>query len=123
VPAASSAARGAPHGLEDDDGAGCHRDLKNVADPVDAARVPDADGAGDHVPDQRADDAGDDRQPDREVLPTSRTSRASAPMIRPAMMIQMIWNMKPSLPRVGPTAVGEAWYEAGQYRLGPRFPV
>src|SRR3954469_14377876 len=62
------AARGAPAGDQGDAHRG-ERDLDDQLDPVDAARVPDAESAGDEAPYECGHDADPDRDPDGDVLP------------------------------------------------------
>jgi|tagenome__1003787_1003787.scaffolds.fasta_scaffold18732003_1 hypothetical protein len=52
----------------DEDADGRQDDLDDQFDPVEAAGVGDAQGAGDSRADERGDDADDDGQPDRDVL-------------------------------------------------------
>ncbi len=52
-----------PHRADDGHEPGGDPDLEDVADPVEPAGVPHADGARDEVADQRADDPEDHRQP------------------------------------------------------------
>jgi SAM-dependent methyltransferase len=66
-PGASSVPSGPERGDESDEQGG-HADLQDVADPVDAAGVPYAEGGGERVAGDGPEDAEDGRQPQRDGL-------------------------------------------------------
>src|SRR5690606_20162948 len=69
-----SGASPGPHGGDEGDEHGRDTDLEDVADPVDAARVPHAERARESVAGDGTDDAQDDGQPQRDRL-TSRNDQ------------------------------------------------